>query len=463
MFMGDGGNATMNMSGGTLAVTGRFNMAGGQSPVVNQTGGTLTVGSDINVGDNNGTIGTYNISNGTLQAGINGSGAGNGVGGTGGAMDIGWNNTGTVNQTGGLVDLSSASAHGLEFGGNGGSGTYNLSGGVLVTPIVFKSTGTGTINFNGGTLRAAAADNVYGTGDNFMGNMTAANVQAGGAIVDTNSFAITISNNLLHDPGLPATTADGGLKVLDSVGGGSLTLTGDNTFNGITNVVSGTLNVNSANALGGSTLNLVPANAGTLNFGNTGTTITAYTLGGIQGSNNLSLQDTGANNFALTVGGNGFSTTYSGVFSNGSGLTKVGAGTLTLTAAQNYGGSTRVNGGNLRLTSPASLPAGSAVTVGGASATESADDLRQRHRPRIADGRRRHGRYRRPRRSGHQHGWEQFRRDRHSFDPAALTLDNGSVLDFELGRRQPDGHVRSHRQHRFADAADFRQRRRESR
>ena len=115
MFMGDGGNATMNVSGGTLAVTGRFNMAGGQSPVVNQTGGSITVGSDINVGDNNGTIGTYNISNGTLQAGINGSGAGDGVGGTGGAMDIGWNNTGTFNQTGGLVDLSSTSAHGLNL------------------------------------------------------------------------------------------------------------------------------------------------------------------------------------------------------------------------------------------------------------------------------------------------------------------------------------------------------------
>ena len=60
----------------------------------------------------------------------------------------------------------------------------------------------------------------------------------------------------------------------------------------------------------------------------------------MSGSVNLSLQTGSANNFALTVGGNGSNTTYSGVLSNGFGLTKVGTGTLTLTAAQTYGGPT---------------------------------------------------------------------------------------------------------------------------
>ncbi len=371
--MGDGGNATMNVSGGTLSVGGHFNMAGGQSPVVNQTGGSIMVSQDLNVGDNNGTVGTYNMSGGTLQPGLAGSGAGGGVGGGGGALDIGWNNTGTFNQTGGTVDLSSTSAHGLQFNGNAGgagNGTYNLSGGVLLTPIVFKSVGaasTATFNFNGGTLRAAAADNVYATGDNFMGNLTTATVQAGGAIIDTNSFAITISQNLLHS----GATTDGGLTLKDSVGGGSLTLTGNNTFNGVTNALSGKLNVNSANALGGSTLNLVPANAGTVVFDSGAAGITAFTLGGLSGSVNLSLQTASASNFALTVGGNGSNTAYSGVLSNGLGVTKAGTGTLTLSAVQAYGGPTQINAGTLRLTSTASLPATSAVTVGGPSPASS--------------------------------------------------------------------------------------------
>ena len=182
--------------------------------------------------------------------------------------------------------------------------------------------------------------------------LAAAQVQAGGAMIDLQAHNITIAQNLVHDPAIPATTADGGLTLKDTVGGGSLTLTGNGTFNGVTNAVTGTLNVNGANALGGSTLNLVPANAGTVVFDSGATGITAFTLGGLSGSVNLSLQTASASNFALTVGGNGFNTTYSGVLSNGSGLTKVGSGTFTLSAAQTYGGPTAVNGGTLNWPRP---------------------------------------------------------------------------------------------------------------
>jgi autotransporter-associated beta strand protein len=373
---GDTGTYTLN--GGTANLN-RVMLGTAGIGVFVQNNGTLNLQRDISVGDSGGS-GSYTINGGTLNtviASATGASAGGGI-------QLGWNVPGVITQNGGVVNTGTATFNGgLQFGGNnasptfdsmgnvsghqtgGSGGFYNLNGGVLNTFQIYKgdTNSNAVFNFNGGTLQPTADNPTY------MQGIVAANVQAGGAIIDLQGHNITIAQNITHDPGIPATTADGGLRVQDSVGGGSLTLTGTNTFNGLTNVKSGILNVNSANALGGSTLNRDPANTGTLNFA---TGIGAFTLGGIQGSVNLSLQDTGPTNFALTVGGNGFSTTYTGVLSNGSGLTKAGAGRLTLTAAQTYGGTTQINGGDLNLSAlTTSLPAGSAVTVGGASASGS--------------------------------------------------------------------------------------------
>ena len=110
------------------------------------------------------------------------------------------------NQNGGVVNV----LHGtLQFGQAStgvttSTGTYNLSGGILNTPHIQMSFAgnTATFNFNGGTLSP-----MVGTGStaNFMQGLTTANVQAGGAVVDTNSNAITIAQPLLHSG--PARTA----------------------------------------------------------------------------------------------------------------------------------------------------------------------------------------------------------------------------------------------------------------
>ena len=51
----------------------------------------------------------------------------------------------------------------------------------------------------------------------------------------------------------------------------------------------------------------------------------------------------------LTTGGDGTSTTFSGVVSGAGSLVKTGAGTFTLTNANTYTGSTTVNAGTLAL------------------------------------------------------------------------------------------------------------------
>ena len=80
----------------------------------------------------------------------------------------------------------------------------------------------------------------------------------------------------------------------------------------------------------------------------------AFSLGGLSGTGNLSLQ-TGGTAVALTVGGNSLSTTYSGALSGLGSLTKVGSGALWLAGANNYSGVTTVNGGMLEAASTGAL------------------------------------------------------------------------------------------------------------
>ena len=109
-----------------------------------------------------------------------------------------------------------------------GLGTLNLNGGTLTThsvslnvnPFGFSPQslwGTGVLNFNGGVLQSSSATTA------FMSGLSAAYVQAGGAII-SNNFSDTISQSLLHDPNL--TVTDGGLT---KTGSGKLTLSGSAT------------------------------------------------------------------------------------------------------------------------------------------------------------------------------------------------------------------------------------------
>lgn len=366
-----GTNATpsININSGTLTIgngvaTGGFYVGGKGSGTATVNGGVLNVtanktvslGAFLQYGNGNGA-GTLNITSGTMQA--NGAGS----------FYVGYAQT-----------IATAS------GTFAGSGTVNLSGGVLetsrsiVTASSSLATGTGTFNFNGGTLRV-------GGGNSNLLEVTTANVLNGGAVIDTNTFDATIAQRLLN----------GGAGGLTKQGGGVLTLSASNSYIGATVVSGGTLRAGNVSAFGsaavtiasGATLDLnslavanaITNNGGTLSnatsyagtqslagsatYGSLAGTLSvvsggAATLGGaVTGTVSLAAggsatlaaggslaQSSLANNGTFTVNRSD-NLSLGTVFSGSGGLTKLGSGTLTLTGSSTASGPTTVSAGKL--------------------------------------------------------------------------------------------------------------------
>jgi autotransporter-associated beta strand protein len=72
---------------------------------------------------------------------------------------------------------------------------------------------------------------------------------------------------------------------------------------------------------------------------------TAPQIGALSGAGNIPLPSS-----SLTAGGNGTSTTYSGVLSGAGAFTKAGSGTMILSGSNTYTGATKVTGGILEIT-----------------------------------------------------------------------------------------------------------------
>jgi MYXO-CTERM domain-containing protein len=231
------------------------------------------------IGRDSGGTGTYTLSGGTVNAAttsgfaVMGSASGSqgtlNVSGTGvfnstvGGMIVGEGGTGILTVSGGgLVNIGT---NGYQLGANAsGVGTINLNGGTLQGGSVFKGAGTGTFNFNGGTLQATASTATFMTG------LTAANVQSGGANVDTNGFDITVGQALLDGGG------GGGLT---KTGLGTLTLSNAaNTYTGATLISNGVLATDLTGSLGTGNITVADLASAGLILGNGGSIADAATL-----------------------------------------------------------------------------------------------------------------------------------------------------------------------------------------
>ncbi|MDZ4739134.1 MAG: autotransporter domain-containing protein, partial [Alphaproteobacteria bacterium] len=210
-----------------------------------------------------------------------------------------------------------------------------LEGGVRL--LSNTAAGTGPITTYGSVIS-------YGNGVN----------SAAPIIVNSNTTQLEVLVGSAEQSG--AISEIGGSRPIEKIGVGNLTLSGVNSYTGLTTITAGTLS-----AQGGSAI----ANTGAVTTAAAGTFAlnTSETIGRFSGSGTLNL---GSGTILTT--GDASSTLFSGTSSGAGGLTKSGSGTFTLTGANSFSGALNVANGNLTVTPGGSLANMSLSVANGAFA-----------------------------------------------------------------------------------------------
>ncbi len=323
------GNATITVDAGA---TGAISL--GQAAGVGSNPGALVLSSNLDV-----------VHNGSGQLTFNRA-----VTGTGALTKTG---TGTLAFTGGTVantysGLTTVSGGGLTLGKT--AGTDAIAGNMTVS-----GTGTVTLSLAGNQIKDSSNLEVA-TGGIFtmVGNSTTTTSETvngvkltGGSITSSGNASNTLTSTTAYDfQSGSASAILAGTAGANKTTAGTVTLSGVNTYTGVTTISAGTLSVGTignggvAGNLGNATsaaANLV-FDGGTLQYtGSNATSDRAFTIN----AGKTATIDT-ANNISF-VGANGTAT-------NGA-LTKTGAGTLTLTGNNTYTGNTTISAGTLSMAS----------------------------------------------------------------------------------------------------------------
>ncbi len=222
---------------------------------------------------------------------------------------------------------------------------------------------TNTANWNGSVVWTNNNDAVFASANGSSATVTASSGVVVNDIFVTNSGytiagnlklgddkASTISNSQAVTISAALADSANGASSITKLGAGALTLTGNSTYSGGTTLSLGSININSANALGTGALTLATANVAINN-----TSGAAITLS--NGMNwNANFSFAGTNNLAFLGAvnvGTPMTLTVSagelilGGTISGTNWSKGGAGTLTLTGSNNYTGTTGVSGGTV--------------------------------------------------------------------------------------------------------------------
>lgn len=321
-------NGSLVLNGGSLNHPGAgvyVGRDGGENASLTNNGATITTNL-ISLGDNSGATGHFTMNGGTLnnpfEVWVGNAGTGSFTftdgtinntigniarlgGSTGSATMSGgtWNNSqyfavgnngsGTFLQSGGVVNAA-YSVIGRLAGGNGnatitggawnntgnfivgaeGPGQVHLNGGVITAAQFLRGNSTGTMAFNGGTVRLNSNQSNLFAGFQ-PGDIT---VTGSGGTIDTQGFSVATSAVI------------SGAGPLAKAGNGTLTLAGNQSYTGATNVQAGRLVVDGTLASSGVTV----ANGATLA---PGTGVSTLAL------NSLTLNDLSYLDFQLATPG----------------------------------------------------------------------------------------------------------------------------------------------------------------
>lgn len=197
-------------------------------------------------------------------------------------------------------------------------GTLALGSSGALGPADSSNPAAGAISFAGGTLQYSALNQLDYSSRFLEGS-------GGTYSIDTNGQTVTFATSMNQ-------VAD---KALEKLGSGTLALTGDNSFTDGISLAGGTLRLGSAGAIGSS--GPVTFTGGAIQFSNQNTT-------------DVSVRFTSATGQAFRIDTNGEAVTFATALrGSGNTLTKLGLGTLTLSADNLSSGATTVSAGTLRL------------------------------------------------------------------------------------------------------------------
>jgi fibronectin-binding autotransporter adhesin len=343
------GAEALGINGGGVANDGALRNISGS----NSYAGAITLQSASTIASDAGTL---TLSNTVANGGFTST--------FGGAGNVTAN--GVISGSGALVKNGSGTL--TLAGSNTFSGGATLNGGTTVTYASGLGASSGAVNINAATLEVAATTT---TSRNFVLGSSAS------AFVVDPSLTFTVGGVI------------SGAGNLCSSGTGTLTLTGANTYTGMTNLTAGTLNIQNSSALGTSGVGA-------------GTAISSGAAlqyqGGITVADSLALSGTGVGGTGALVSVNGTNThtgaitlagsaliaanagkliisagiddagagkqvnfggggdiAVSGVVSGTTAVVKDGSGTLALSGANTYGGGTTLNAGTLSISDDSGL------------------------------------------------------------------------------------------------------------
>ncbi len=293
---------------------------------------------------------------------------------------IGFANVAALNSyvpaTNDVFDLASGDQGTLQNGGPAPHGYFALVGsaGSFVTTTLTNPAGSVRVNTHGGKalVNLGAMDSSFNpaseiftglSGDIFKlngwngsptiavtldahlemngDNLTVNGLVGTGTIVNSTATPATLTVGAGGGSGAfsGSITTGAGTVALLKTGSGTETLSGTNTYAGVTTISGGVLQLGAANAF--SAASDVTDNA-TLDVNGFSASVGALTGGG-------SVTNSAAGVGVLTVGADGHSGTFAGAFIGAVGLTKTGAGMLTLAGPNTYSGPTTISAGTLQL------------------------------------------------------------------------------------------------------------------
>ncbi|KPG76260.1 autotransporter-associated beta strand repeat-containing protein [Pseudomonas libanensis] len=367
------GSGTLNAAGGTtldastaLTVNNAINLAGNLgiggtadlalAGAINGAGRLTKEGAaNLTLAGANAFLGGTSLNAGTLTLG-NATALGLGDLTVGGAATLDNNTALTVGNNAVLnAALTVAGSNDLTLGGLlTGTGALVKDGAANLT-LNGINTYQGGTSLNAGTLTLGTAA-ALGTGA----------LTVGGAATLANTTPLVLANAVNLNANLNVGGGNNNLTLagvlagsgnLIKTGTADLSLTGNNTFNGLFDVQSGSLTTLGSGALGvGAGVNL--ASGTSLNLGGTAS------LGALTGTG---MATVGAGN-TLSVGTNNLDSSFDGVLAGLGNFAKEGTGALTLGGLSALTGDTLVNAGSLLVNgslASANVGVGSGATLGG--------------------------------------------------------------------------------------------------